>query len=48
LKDYAKAVVSRRQGRLEDVARELGVSRKTLWSWRKSWDELLIDPRPAG
>jgi DNA-binding NtrC family response regulator len=37
IREFARAAVAGRTGTLDQVARRLGISRKTLWTWRKSW-----------
>ncbi len=38
LMQFARSAVQARSGTLSEVARTLGVSRKTLWNWRKQWN----------
>jgi Nif-specific regulatory protein len=43
LKDFARMALAGRQTTLAEVARRLGVSRKTLWMWRKQWGEPALE-----
>jgi DNA-binding NtrC family response regulator len=38
LKEFARQQVAGRRHSLSEVARRLGISRKTLWQWRREWE----------